>query len=103
GGDAAAAPRAGRGRLSLPSVTQMLPSRSTKMPCANAIMPAPKLFTSLPDASNFRTGSSGDILPVAGSAQLLAPHRSATQIDFPSLSMSTALVDPQVRPAGSLK
>ncbi len=73
------------------------------MPCAKAIIPAPKLFTSFPDASNFSTGSSGDILPVAGSAQLFTPHRSATQTERPSLSMSTALVEPHVRPAGSLK
>src|SRR5262249_14871317 len=98
-----AAPRAGRTRLSFASVTQMLPSRSTYMPCANAIIPAPKLFTSFPDASNFSTGSSGDIAPVAGSAQLLTPHRSPTQIDRPSLSISTALVDPHVRPAGNWK
>jgi len=57
----------------------------------------------LPTASNFNTGSSGDILPVAGSAQLLTPHRSPTQIDRPSLSTSTALVEPHVRPSGSLK
>ncbi len=61
-------------------------------------MPAPKLRTSLPDASNFSTTSRGDILP--STQQLLAPHRSATQIDLPSLSMSTALVDPHVRPSG---
>src|SRR5512138_2665369 len=81
----------------------MLPSRSTWMPWANAIIPAPKLLMSLPVESNFSTGSSGDIAPVAGLAQLFAPQRSPTQIDLPSLSMSTALVDPQVRPSGSLK
>src|SRR5262245_31857476 len=73
------------------------------MPCANAIIPAPKLFTSLPEASNLSTESSGDIAPVAGSAQLFTPQRSPTQIDRPSLSISTALVDPHVRPAGSWK
>jgi hypothetical protein len=33
--------------------------------------------------------------------QEFAPQRSATQIDFPSLSISTALVEPQVLPSGS--
>src|SRR5436190_573794 len=74
------------------------------MPCGNANNPAPKLRTSLPDWSNSRIGSSVDILPVAGSAtQLFVPHRSATQIERPSRATSTALVDPQVRPSGSLK
>src|SRR5262245_22375761 len=31
--------------------------------------------------------------------QLFVPHRSATQIVLPSLSMSTALVDPHARPS----
>src|SRR5262245_13926279 len=66
-------------------------------------MPAPKLATRLPFVSNFSTVGSCDIVFVARSRQLLLPHRSATQIDFPSLSRSMALVDPQVRPAGSLK
>src|SRR4029079_9966385 len=70
------------------------------MPCAKATMPAPKLFTSLPLASNLSTGSSGDILPVA-SAHLFSPQRSATQMDIPSLSTSTALVEPHLRPSGS--
>ena len=65
-------------------------------------MPAPKLFTSFPVLSNFSTGSRGDIFPAA-SAHLFAPQRSAIQIDLPSLSISTALVDPHERPSGSLK
>src|SRR6185436_14679761 len=88
-------------------------SRSTWMPCGNTIMPAPKLLTSLPVESNFRTGSNSDILPAAASQQELVdtgappcgfgrvPHRSPTHTDLPSLSMSTALVDPHSRPAGS--
>src|ERR1700694_2476077 len=49
-------------------------------------------------------GSIVESLPVAGSAtQLLAPHRSAIHTLRPSLSMSTALVDPQTLPSGSLK
>src|SRR5580658_3989809 len=58
-------------------------------------MPEPKLFTSLPEGSNFSTGSS--VLP----AQLLAPHLSATHMLRPSRSISTALVEPHIRPAGS--
>src|SRR5437868_12932312 len=73
------------------------------MPCGKIIRPAPKLFTSLPVESNFSTVGSSDILPVARSRQLFWPQRSATQIDLPSLSMSTALVDPHARPSGSLK
>src|ERR1700704_4440297 len=60
-------------------------------------MPAPKLFTSLPDASNLRIGST------LGESRhaLLPPHRSATQMLLPSLSISTALSDPHFRPSGS--
>ena len=60
-------------------------------------MPAPKLFTSLPVSSNFRTVSSVEPM------QEFAPQRSPTQIDLPSLSTSTALVEPHVRPSGILK
>ena len=63
-------------------------------------MPAPKLFTSFPDESNFSTLGRSDIFPFA-SRQRFAPQRSATQIDLPSLSTSTALVDPQLLPSGS--
>src|SRR5215211_4784288 len=73
------------------------------MPCGNTNMPAPKLAASLPDWSNFRTTFNGDIAPAAASQQLLAPHRSATQMNLPSGDTSTALVDPHVRPSGSLK
>src|SRR5262245_4036732 len=73
------------------------------MPCGKIKRPAPKLFTSLPVESNFSTVGRSDILPLARSRQLFTPQRSATQIDLPSLSMSTALVDPHVRPSGSLK
>ncbi len=72
------------------------------MPCGKTATPVPKLWTSLPDSSNLSTTGSGDIWPLALSQQVLAPQRSATQIDLPSLSMSTALVEPQVRPSGSL-
>jgi hypothetical protein len=51
----------------------MLPSRSTRIPCGERIIPAPNDFTSLPVPSNFSTGSSAE------PTQLFAPHRSATQ------------------------
>src|SRR5215831_1654983 len=73
----------------------MLPSRSTKMPCGNAKIPAPKLLRSLPVGSKCRIGSSVEL------AQLFAPQRSATHTLWPSLSISTALVAPQTRPSGS--
>jgi hypothetical protein len=66
-------------------------------------MPVPKLCTSLPDSSNLRITGNGDIAFLVRSQQVLAPQRSPTQIDLPSLSMSTALVEPQVRPSGILK
>src|SRR4029079_12102505 len=67
------------------------------MPCGETTLPAPKLFRSLPDESNLRIGST------VGESRhaLLPPHRSATQMLLPSLSMSTALSDPHVRPSGS--
>ena len=59
-------------------------------------IPPPKLFTTFPDASNLRITGRSD------PAQLFAPHRSPTQMDLPSGSMSIALVDPHVRPSGSV-
>src|SRR5262249_10527436 len=73
---------------------QTFPSLSTWMPCGNTNMPSPKLFTSLPDASNLRTV--GKFEP----EQVFAPHLSATQMDLPSGSISTALVAPHVLPSG---
>src|SRR5262245_37432858 len=96
-GESGGAPRARRGRLSWPSVTHTLPSRSTNIPCGKIIVPEPKLFTSAPVALNFRMGSSFE------SRHELVPHRSPTQIDVPSLSTATALVEPHVRPSGILK
>src|SRR6185503_6449866 len=67
------------------------------MPCGETSMPAPKPFRSLPDESNLRIGST------VGESRhaLLPPHRSATQMLLPSLSISTALSDPHFRPSGS--
>src|SRR3989442_8464740 len=58
-------------------------------------MPAPKLFRSLPDGSNSRTGASRD------PAQEFAPHRSAIHM-WPPGATNTALVDPIDLPSGSL-
>src|SRR5947209_6513106 len=65
-------------------------------------MPAPKLFTTFPFSSNFRIVSMFLISLVVRPRQLFAPHRPATHTDLPSLSISTALVDPIFRPSGSL-
>src|SRR5262245_28347985 len=64
------------------------------MPCGNMNIPSPKLFTSLPDASNLRMVGRFD------PTQVFAPHLSATQIDLPSGSISTALVAHHVLPSG---
>src|SRR6185436_5271888 len=76
----------------------MLLSRSTWMPCGETISPAPKLFTTLPLRSNLTIGSTAGLSRHA----LLPPQRSATQIDRPSRSTSTALSDPHMRPSGSV-
>src|SRR5207249_10752968 len=76
------------------SVTQTFPLPSTWMPWGNTNRPAPKLVLSRPDSSNSRT--TGRLEP----AQVFAPHLSATQMDLPSRSTSTALVAPHARPAG---
>jgi hypothetical protein len=59
------------------------------------MIPSPNDFTMLPFASNLKIEARFE------PAQLFAPHRSATQMLTPSLSISTALVDPHVRPSGS--
>ena len=64
------------------------------MPCGKVNIPPPKLRTGVPDGSNLKTV--GSLEP----AQLFAPHRSATQTETPSGSMSTALSAPHVRPSG---
>src|ERR1044072_8367249 len=90
-----------------PSVTHTLPSRSTCRPCGNRIRPAPKLLSSLPDASNLRIGSSVDSAQANGAPGLIcdgglaSPQRSPTHTLVPSGSIATALVDPHFRPSGS--
>ena len=58
-------------------------------------MPAPKLRTSLPAASNFITTGRFD------PTHEFAPQRSAIQMDVPSMSGSTVLIDPHTRPSGN--
>src|SRR5258706_11642467 len=72
-------------------------------------MPAPKLRTRFPDASNLRIGGSIELAQLsyanaeaAGGLSGFEPHRSATQMDSPSRSIPTAFNAPHVRPAGSL-
>src|SRR5262249_52756795 len=73
----------------------------------NSSMRAPKLFTSLPDASNLRIGSSGEPSQANGCPGFMsdgganAPQRSATHTLVPSGSMPTPLVEPQLRPSGN--
>src|SRR5438105_7744938 len=77
------------------------------MPCGKSSSPAPKLLTSLPAASNLRIGGSGESEQANGLPGFIseggakAPQRSATQTLTPSASMSTALVEPHIRPSGS--
>src|SRR5579872_474849 len=78
-----------------PSVNQIVPSFSIQMPWGKTNMLAPKLLSNLPDGSNSSTGGRSDL------AQEFAPHRSATQI-WPLGATHTALVDPMVRPSGSV-
>src|SRR5262245_31732026 len=93
-----------------PSVTHTLPSRSTCSPCGNTSNSSPKLFTSLPEASNLRMGASFDPSQLNGTPSLIcdsgmnpcALHRSITHTLCPSGSTSTPEVDPHMRPSGSL-
>src|SRR5215831_19473172 len=71
------------------------------MPCGATNIPEPKLFRTLPLVSSLKITSIFLISRVWGSRQLLTPQRSATHTDTPSLSMSTALVEPIFRPSGS--
>src|SRR5262249_62217994 len=87
-----------------PSATQTLPSPSIWMQCGNTSVPTPKLFTKLPEASNFRIGGNGESEQANGRPGFIIeggdnePQRSATQTLTPSRSMSTAFVEPPVPP-----
>ena len=68
-------------------------------------MPAPKLFSSFPDESNFMTGATVEPAQLSyangdspGGVSGFAPHRFATQTDSPSLSIATAFSAPHVLP-----
>src|SRR5262245_21547410 len=67
------------------------------MPCGYTISPEPNALTKFPSPSNFQIGAASE------PRQMLAPQRSAIQIDLPSLSIAIALADPRVRPCGILK
>src|SRR5689334_22462568 len=77
------------------SATQMLPCRSTSMPCGHRICPAPKLCTALPVGSSFTIGSTFD------PTHALPPQRSPAQMCLPSTSALMALTEPHLRPSGS--
>src|SRR5688500_8236054 len=78
------------------SATQMLPWRSTSMPCGHKICPAPKLATTLPLGSSLTIGSTFE------PAHALAPQRSPAQMCLPSTSTCTALTAPHLRLSGSV-
>src|SRR5215468_8356274 len=90
-----------------PSVTHTLPSRSTVSPCGKSRRPPPKLFTSVPEASNLRIGGRFEPSQANGVPGFIsegganAPQRSATHTLVPSGSIPTPLVEPQLRPSGS--
>src|SRR6266496_786045 len=84
------APRGGT-----PSQIQSAPSLSITMQCGKTNIPAPNDFSSLPEASNSMIGSSFD------PSHEFTPHRSATHI-CPFGATKTELVDPMVRPSGSV-
>src|SRR5471032_1056332 len=71
-------------------------------------MPEPKLFNSLPDESNLRTGARVEPAQLSyengeapGGMSGFAPHRSATQTDSPSLSIATPFRAPHFLPSGA--
>src|SRR5262249_46797190 len=93
--------------LPSPSVTHTLPSRSTVSPCGKSRRPAPKLFTSVPEASNLRIGGRFEPSQANGVPGFIsegganAPQRSATHTRVPSGSMPTPMGEPKLQPFGS--
>src|SRR5258708_1321164 len=77
------------------------------MQCGNTSVPTPKLFTNLPEASNF-IGAKGESEQANGRPGFIIegganePQRLATQTLTLSRSMSTAFVESQVRSSGNL-
>src|SRR5258708_28487206 len=91
------------------STTHTLPSRSTYILWGKMNMPAPKLFRRSPDESNLRTGARLEPAQLSywngeapGGMAGVAPHRSATQPDSPSLSIATRFSAPHFLPSGGL-
>src|SRR6266852_4875020 len=89
------------------STTHTLPSRSTYILWGKMNIPAPKLFSRLPDESNLRTGATLEPAQLSywngeapGGTSGFAPHRSATQTDSPSLSIATPFRAPHFLPSG---
>src|ERR1700730_17291383 len=83
------------------SAIQRFPSLSIVSLCGLVNIPAPQCFSSLPDVSNWKTGSTlalgpPQVLPPAPAL----PQRSATQT-VPSGAVVTLAVDPHFRPAGN--
>jgi hypothetical protein len=75
------------------SVIQISPFGSTNMPCGQAIIPDPKLRSTLPSVSSSNTGSTSE------PTHVFCPHRSATH-RLPSWEGYIALTAPQLRPSG---
>src|SRR5260370_902397 len=71
-----------------PSETHTAPVRSTENPCGQFTLPPPKFTSSLPDGSNFITGSRLE------PSQVSAPQRSYTQTLLPSVSMAMPMGAP---------
>src|SRR5215831_1514711 len=97
-----------RGFIERMSTTHTLPSRSCAILCGNTKSPAPKLLIMLPSGSSLCTGAQSEPAQVSyryadspGGTSGLAPQRSATQSDWPSLSTATAFSAPQACPSGS--
>src|SRR6266702_2387971 len=90
------------------STTHTLLSWSTYILWGKMNMPAPKLFSRLPDESNLRTGGRGEPAQLSywngeapGGMSGFATQRSATQTDSPSLSIATPFSAPHFLPSGS--
>src|SRR6185295_14150775 len=78
------------------------------MRCGNTNRPAPKLFTMLPSGSILCTGAQLEPAQLSywkgdapGGTSGLAPQRSTTQSERPSLSTATAFSAPHLCPSGS--
>src|SRR6516165_4369474 len=83
------------------SASQRFPSRSTASLCGLINIPAPNVFSSLPDLSNWKIG----LTFALGPAQVVPPapelpQRSVTQI-VSSGAVVTLAVDPHFRPSGN--